>query len=402
MKILALTPYAPWPPYGGGTMRMYQLIRGLSAVHQVTCLTFVEAQVNQTAMNDAMQPTRMLQVISKPTRSLWRRAWQTLTHPWPDMALRNWDDDYVRVLDGLLQRETFDVVIAFSIEMAPYMAIVRRHGIPTCFDQFNAEYLIQKRAFLTDIAHVTRWHGAFYSLLQWRKLQRFERQVIQQCDVLTVVSPGDAQSLQALAPQVRPVVVPNGVDTRYFDRRGIEAHPFQRPTLVFSGTLDYRANVDALRWFVDEVLPLVRKDIPDVVLIAVGRRPHAALIQMQARGELSLTGEVDDTRPYMAGAHAYVVPMRIGGGVRLKVLEALALGVPMVSTSLGVDGIEGFDPQYCRIADDAQSMATAIVEVLDEPPDTRQARDFVRQTYDWQVIVPMIMKELQRFANATR
>jgi glycosyltransferase involved in cell wall biosynthesis len=88
--------------------------------------------------------------------------------------------------------------------------------------------------------------------------------------------------------------------------------------------------------------------------------------------------------------------MRIGGGVRLKVLEALALGVPLVSTSLGIDGIEGFSPQLCRIADDAASMAQAIVDVLDEPPDTSQARVFVQHMYDWQVIVPIIVKELQK------
>jgi glycosyltransferase involved in cell wall biosynthesis len=312
------------------------------------------------------------------------------------MALRNWDADYERVLKGTLERGHYDVVIAFSIEMAPYLAVARSYGVKTVFDQFNAEYLIQKRAFLADIGHLTRWHGALYSLVQWLKLRRFEQQAIAHCDLLTVVSPGDADSLRVLDATVHPVVVPNGVDTRYFDRRGIAAHPFQRPTLVFSGTLDYRANVDALRWFVTEVLPLVRRQIPDAVLIAVGRRPHPALQQLQAQGLLSLTGEVADTRPYMVGAHVYVVPMRIGGGVRLKVLEALALGVPLVSTSLGIDGIEGFSPQLCRIADDAASMAQAIVDVLDEPPDTSQARVFVQHMYDWQVIVPIIVKELQK------
>ena len=399
MNILVLTPYAPWPPYGGGTMRMFQLIRGISAHFQVTCLSFVDVSADQAAIGHAMQPTQMAFVVGRPPRSLWRRAWQSVAHPWPDMVLRNWDADYERVLKGMLERGQYDVVIAFSIEMAPYLAIAQAYSVKTVFDQFNAEYLIQKRAFLTDIGHPSRWHGALYSLLQWYKLRRFEQQAIATCDLLTVVSPGDADALRALDATVCPVVVANGVDTRYFDRRGIAPHPFQRPTLVFSGTLDYRANVDALRWFVTDVLPLVRRQISDVVLIAVGRRPHPALQQLQAQGLLSLTGEVADTRPYMVGAHAYVVPMRIGGGVRLKVLEALALGVPLISTSLGVDGIEGFSPQLCRIADDATTMAQAIVDVLDDPPDTSQARVFVKQMYDWQVIVPVIVKELQKITH---
>jgi polysaccharide biosynthesis protein PslH len=229
----------------------------------------------------------------------------------------------------------------------------------------------------------------------------FERTMMQQADVVTVVSPDDAATLRALNPAVTPIVVPNGVDTRYFDRGTVSPHPFVRPTIVFSGTLDFRANVDALHWMVNEVMPLVRTHVTESMLIAVGRRPHKSLLALQAAGSLALTGEIADTRPYLCGAHVYVVPMRIGGGVRLKVLEAMSLMVPVVSTSMGLEGIEGMRLEYAQVADTATEMANAIVATLDKSPDTVPARNFVIDYYDWQVIVPRFVRAVQQAAQQT-
>lgn len=388
MNILVLTPYAPWPPYGGGTMRMFQLIRGLAAQHQVTILSFVTADVDQEQLRHAMTPSTVLTVVGPRGRNLPKRAVQTVTHPWPDMALRNYDATYASALTALLKRQPFDVVVAFSIEMSPYLSLVRAHGVATVFDQFNAEFVIQKRAFETDIQQPKRWHAAAYSFIQWQKLRLFERAMMQQADVVTTVSPDDATTLNALNPKIKPIVVPNGVDVRYFDRGTVAPHPFVRPTIAFSGTLDFRANVDALHWMVNEVMPLVHAQINDAVLIAVGRRPHKSLLALQSAGSLALTGEIADTRPYLCGAHVYVVPMRIGGGVRLKVLEAMSLMVPVVSTAMGLEGIEGMRPEYARIADTPAEMANAIVASLRSAPDTVAARNFVIDHYDWSVIVP--------------
>lgn len=394
MNILVLTPYAPWPAYGGGTMRIFQLVRGVAQRHTVTCLTFMESSAALADIQQHLAPATVHGVVGPARRSLWRRAWQMATSLLPDMALRNQDANYEQALQALLTATRYDVVVAFSIEMAPYLRIVQRAGMPCVFDEFNAEYVIQKRAALTDARNPRRWHAAAYSLVQWFKLAAFEADAVARADALTVVSHDDGRILQALAPTAQPVVIPNGVDTDYFDGKHVIPHGFTHPTLVFSGTLDYRPNVDAVCWFVAEVLPLLRQRIPDIVLVAVGRRPAPVLQALHAAGELVLTGEVADTRPYLCGAQAYVVPMRIGGGVRLKVLEAMSLALPIVSTSLGVEGIDHLQPAYCRIADTPQAMTQAICDVVAHPQTVPAARTFVQTDYDWRVIVPRFVAVL--------
>jgi glycosyltransferase involved in cell wall biosynthesis len=143
-----------------------------------------------------------------------------------------------------------------------------------------------------------------------------------------------------------------------------------------------------VRWFVNEVMPLLRQQIPAVDFVVVGRRPTAELQAMHTAGVVQLTGEVADTRPYLCGAAVYVVPMRIGGGVRLKLLEAMSLALPIVSTTLGIEGIDAFPTHCCRLADTPAAMAQAIGDMIMQRTVVSGARDFVVAHYDWQVIIP--------------
>lgn len=413
MKILLLSPYPPYPPRGGGTMRIYQIIRGLAQRHTLTCLTFAPDAAAEQALAPLGDLCRVVAVRGPASRSALRRAWTTFASPFPDMALRNVSPAFRAVLHDLVTRERFDAVQAESIEMAPYLA-----GLPLVdrassanrprlvLDQFNAEYVLQKRAALTDLRAaltlsnpVRRGAGGVYSLIQWVKLAHYERDVMQQCDVTIVVSDDDRRALERLGG-ARFVVAPNGVDTTFFSRGALARDhraplSFAAPTLVFSGTLDFRPNVDALVWFVDAVLPQVHIRRPDVRLLAVGKRPAPVLRRLAEQGRLTLTGEVADVRPYLAGAAVYVVPMRIGGGIRLKVLEAFALESPVVSTSLGVEGIVGLrDGVHCLLADAPQQFADAILRLLDDPATGRAlgaaARELACAGYDWEAIIPRL------------
>ncbi|KAB8143997.1 glycosyltransferase [Chloroflexia bacterium SDU3-3] len=411
MNILLLSPYAPYPPYGGGTMRIYQIARGLARRHRVTCLTFAADARAERGLAPFRDVCRTLVVRGPDDRSLARRAVSTALSPLPDMALRNASASYAQALRDLLAREHFDIVQAESIEMAPYLDIVRQvadaagHRRPICaFDQFNAEYVIQKRAAITSFDALRRGAlsprnlaGAAYSTVQWAKLARYERRAIAQADVVFAVSDDDRATMQALAPHSTIQVAPNGVDTTVFSRAQLEhdragALSFGPPTLVFSGTLDYRPNVDAALWFVRQVLPRIHAQRPDVRLVLIGRRPAPALQALPPQ-LVTLVGEVADARPYIAGASVYIVPMRIGGGVRLKLLEALALAAPVVSTAMGAEGVAGLvGGEHCLLADSPDEFAQATLRLLDDPLLGRclgaEGRRLVCETYDWEAIIP--------------
>jgi glycosyltransferase involved in cell wall biosynthesis len=439
VKILILSPYPPYPPHGGGTMRIYQLVRGLAAHHDLTCLSFAPDAAAEEALAPLQRVCRVVTVRGPLARSLPRRAWTTLASPLPDMALRNADPVYAAALRALLATEQFDIVQAESIEMAGHLLGVKdnelrihktSHSLGSSdtiensqlltfnsklvLDQFNAEYVLQKRAALTSLrsglrlpkhapdlkANTIGIAAGVYSLAQWCKLKRYEAFVMRQCDAVVAVAEADRGTLLGLAPEASIGVVPNGVDTVYFSRAAmardrVGALAFRVPTLVFSGTLDFRPNTDAITWFVREVLPCIRERQPDARLLVVGKRPAAVLKRLADEGTLLLTGEVSDVRPYLAGAAVYVVPMRIGGGVRLKLLEALALELPVVSTSMGAEGLAGLlADQHCLIADDPADFADATLRLLDDHALSRQlgaaGRVLACQRYDWSVIVPQL------------
>jgi polysaccharide biosynthesis protein PslH len=432
VKILILSPYPPYPPHGGGTMRIYQLVRGLAARHDVTCLSFVPDVAAEQALAPLQRVCRAVTVRGPIARGLARRAWTTLASPLPDMALRNAAPAYAAALRGLLATEQFDIVQAESIEMAGYLLQVkslelkvknkktaensklRTQNSKLVLDQFNAEYVLQKRAALTSLkaglrlpahsrdlkSNLVGIAGGAYSLAQWRKLKRYEALVMRQCDAVVAVAEADRITLLGLAPEATIGVVPNGVDTDYFSsaamaRDHVGALAFSAPTLVFSGTLDFRPNVDAVLWFVREVLPRIRARRPAARLLVVGKRPAPALQRLADEGALLLTGELSDVRPYLAGTSVYVVPMRIGGGVRLKLLEALSLELPVVSTRMGAEGLAGLRAgEHCLLADDAADFADATQRLLDDPALGRQlgaaGRVLACQRYDWSVIVPQL------------
>lgn len=399
MRILMLSPYPPYPPRGGGALRIYHLLRGLAARHPVTLLSFAPDEAAATAMRPLRDLAEVRIVIGPPARSLGQRALTTLVSPWPDMALRNASTAYSATLTELLANEQFEVVLAESIEMAPYLLQARHSGARLVLDEFNAEYLLQRRAALNDLRRAPRPQaliGGSYSLIQWFKLAAFERRVLQTIDRALVVSAEDAAALHRLAPNAPLHLVPNGVDCSHFAPQA--ASPSN--DLVFIGTLDYRPNVDAVLWFAHEVLPRIRRQHPALRLRLIGRRPHPSLLALHDNQTIIVTGEVADTRPALASAAAVIIPMRIGGGSRLKLLEALAMAAPVVSTTMGAEGIPGLrDGEHLLLADTPAAMAAAVNRLVTDRPFAQRlgqaGRAFVCAGYDWAQIMPRLEAALQ-------
>lgn len=408
MNILMLTPYPPHPPHRGGAIRMVHLLHTLARTHRVTLLTFAPNDAAVAALEALRDRCQVIPVIGPPPRTLIRRAWESLTSLSPDMAFRNQSISYAQTLTQLIQNTPYDVVQVESIEMAGYAIALtayyrqRNQQRPLLvLDEFNAEYVIQRRAALTDLTALVRGAGkkmklllsAPYSLIQWYKLAAYERRMLQLYDHTFAVSEEDRQALHRLVPRARIHIIPNGVDTEYFRPLSVAAPQTAEspPTLVFTGSLDYRPNIDAIHWFVTMVFPLVRRHTPNVRFLIIGRQPVPSLLQLHDGTSIMVVANVPDVRPYLMGARVYVLPMRIGGGVRLKLLESLAMQLPVVCTTMGAEGIPELQHgKHLLLADEPTAFAQAIGQLLDAPQWGRElgeaGRMVVRTHYDWTVI----------------
>jgi glycosyltransferase involved in cell wall biosynthesis len=411
-KILFLTSQLPYPPHQGGAIRTYNLIVNLAPRHEIHLLSFANSPDDLERAAPLRPYCRTIQVVPVPRRSGLKRLLTTLFSPLPDMALRLPSAEFHSKLATLLESERFDVVQVESIEMAPYAlcdagweADNRPFGPSTglragsaqgrplwVFDDYNAEYILQQRAFETDVRHPRRWIGALYSFIQWQKLRRYEAAVCQRVDRVVAVSEADREILKKLGPGVEVTVIPNGVDTRAYDPGQTCSLVLEPHAVVFTGKMDFRPNIDAVLWFCHQVLPLIRTQVPDVHLYIVGQKPPQRLMALAEDPAVTLTGHVEDVRPYIAGAGVYAVPLRIGGGTRLKIMEAMALGQAIVSTSLGCEGYPVTSGQELVTADTPQDFARCVVELLGDTWRReelgRAGRRFVEERYDWRAIVP--------------
>ncbi len=334
------------------------------------------------------------QVITAPvpTRSMGRRLRDLLLSGRADMASRLRSERFALALESLLAGQHFDLIHIVGLEMAVYLPQVAGEA-PVIYDSLNAEYVLQRRVFATDVRDPRRWIGALYSLIQWRRLVKFERGICLAADHVLAVSEADAGLLRRLVGGIRVTVVPNGI---YVDSYQISAESAgDGKTLVFTGKMDYRPNVDAALWMAEAILPKIQASEPNVRLFIVGQRPHPRLDRLRGRGDVVITGWVEDIRPYLYRATVYVAPLRMGSGTRFKVLEAMAAGRAVVSTTLGAEGIGATDGHHLVIADAEGDFADAVVNLMRDPERRRQiglsAREFVRQRYDWSAIVPGLL-----------
>jgi glycosyltransferase involved in cell wall biosynthesis len=415
MRILILTPQLPYPPRQGTTIRNYNLIAQLAARHQIHLLTFIDGDGQMAEAAPLRHHCANVRAVIAPKRSLAARFRDLLLTPHPDMALRLRSTAFQRALSELLSAQPFDVIQIEGIELAQYLLWLRGQcppGLPALpsplpsgastqlvFDEHNAEYVLQQRAFETDLRRPARWIAAAYSLVQWRRLRRYEARACRAADRVVAVSQADREALRALIPDLDAAVVPNGVDVAHY--AGYQPRPAIPPpragrALVFVGKMDFRPNVDAMLWCADEILPLVRQEVPEATLYVVGMKPHPRLRRLADRPGIVITGGVPDVRDYIAPAAVVAVPLRMGGGTRLKVLEAMAMGKAIVSTTVGAEGLGATPGRELFLADAPADFARAVVGLLKDPSRGdelgRAARAFVAARFDWGSLVPRLEK----------
>lgn len=407
MRILFLTAQPPEPAHAGGSLRTSGLMRGAHAAgHDLHLLTFAESAAAQAARPALAAYCARVEFVPPPARRVVDRLRDLLLTTQPDMQRRFFSADYATRLDALLAAEAYGLIQIESLEMAAYLPIIkaRQPQAKVIYDSFNAEFDLQRSIYLAERHDPKRLPGAIYSLIQWRRLVRFERAVCHTVDYVIAVSEADAVAFRRLAPDSRITVVPNGIDTAPYARNdaSLDLGP---AALVFTGSMSYRPNVDATLWFADEVLPRVRAAAPDATFFVVGSQPHARLQPLRERDGVQITGWVPDVNPFLHAAAVFVVPLRMGSGTRLKILQAMAAGRAVVSTTLGAQGLDAQDGIALYLADSAADFARQVVALLRDPDRRcalgRAGAELVARQYDWSVIVPRLLEVYRALASDT-
>lgn len=396
MRVLVLAPRAPYPADHGAALRNLHLLSWLGARHDVTLVAFGDPA--DLAANAVLRArAREVVILPPPRRSLHQRAGDLVTTGEPDLIRRLWSPDLVAVLRDRLQPPGVDVVHVEGLEMYGMWEAVQA-GLPVqprvVLDAHNAEHALQASAARASLRPKTIV-GGVYSLIQAARLRRYESRAGRAADAVIAVSKEDASMLERIGVRGRvipePVVVPNGVDVEFY-RAGVRKTDGR--TALFIGKLDYRPNLDAVEWLCDEIWPRIRARDASARLQIVGRDAPGRIERFGGKNGVSVIGRVPDERPCFDAADLLLVPMRMGGGVRLKVVQAMAMGVPVVATDAGVAGMSVEAGRHYLPANDTDAFANQVVRAFSDPSLRQRVaaygRQLARESYDWRVILPRL------------
>ncbi|MGH8161991.1 MAG: glycosyltransferase family 4 protein [Gammaproteobacteria bacterium] len=402
MHILWVKMGGLWPLTSGGRLRSFNIVNELARRHEVSVLTTHERDEDPRELERHLGHCR--RVESFPFEAVkWRspkfplvlaRSWLSSlpVDLWKQRVPALWH----RVRELLDSGEVNLCVVdfLFAVPNTPFDS-----RVPTVFFAHNVEHLILQR-----LCRAQKWPWLQAPLeIEWRKERHYEARVCRKADLTIAVSPEDRQVFERLAPTARICDVPTGVDVDYFAPSiGGQKKVQGVADLVFTGSMDWYPNEDAIRYFISDVLPFIRREVPGIGVAVVGRNPTGRLREEAKAAGVNATGRVADVRPYIADASVYIVPLRIGGGTRLKVFEALAMGKAVVSTSIGVEGLPLRDGEHFVRADAPRDFAESVVALLRDPERRRTlgetGRRLVVEHYAW----PRVAGEFARYCELTR
>ena len=383
MRILWVKVGGLWPLNTGGRLRSFHIVRELARRHRVTVLT------THGPEDDAEGLARNLpedsEVVSFPYAAPKQGSARFVT-----ALLRSWASplpvDLWRWRVPPLQREVRRLIDDRKIDLcvADFLAAVpnvpRDASVPVVYFSHNVEHMIWQRLSRIE---PRLWRRLLLEI-EWRKMRRFESEACARASLTVAVSEKDRDLLASLARGANVTAIPTGVDTSYFMPNGTSE---AAKTLVFSGSMDWYPNEDAVVYFMKEILPRIRREIPAATLTVVGRNPRSELCAAAARAGVRVTGTVADVRPYLAEGEVYVVPLRVGGGTRLKIFEALAMGKAVVSTGVGAEGLPLACGEHFLAADDPEAFSQAVIRLLRNPEERRAlgmaGRRLVEEGFSW-------------------
>jgi len=386
MRILWVKMGGLWPATTGGRVRSLNTISELARSHQVTVITTHGQGDDPDGLKQQLAhcervisvpyavPKRGSAAFAASVAGSWFSHYPVDLWKWRVRDVR-------REVRAALGKLNTDLVVADFLFAAVNVGMTG--DVPVLLFEHNVEYLIWQR-----LAHLESnpWKRALFEM-EWRKVRACEADACRRADLTIAVSDDDKERLAELGAGIRAASIPTGVDTEYFKPCGAAEVPAR---LVFSGSMDWHPNEDAVCYFVDTILPRIRAEAPAASFTIVGRNPSARVRELAAQSGVIVTGTIDDVRPSIGEASVYVVPLRAGSGTRIKIFEALAMGKAVVSTTVGAEGLALESGRHFLAADTPHDFATAVIRLLRDPA-RRQAlgdegRALVEANYSWAMV----------------
>jgi glycosyltransferase involved in cell wall biosynthesis len=404
-SILFLSRWFPYPPANGSKLRVFNLLRILATEYEVTLVSFAEphesVDVDAPALRGVCRETHFVRRTPFDANRL--RARLAFFSPRPRSVVDTWSEEFAGQVRGVLAARYYDAVIVSQIDTAAYASCF--DGYPALFEEIELGLMYAGHAGTAEASRRLR-----HSLTR-SKHRRYLAGLLRHFAACTVASNEERRLVEQVAPGGPAIeIIPNGVHLP--DYAGVNVQP-EPGHLIFTGAFTYHANYDAASWFLSDIYPRIKAARPDTRFTITG--DHADLPLPPAPG-VTLTGFVQDVRQLIAGAWASVAPMRQGGGTRLKILEAMALGTPVIATSKGAEGLDMIPGRHLLVADDPSTFADATVRLLGDASLRQSLADeaarLVAARYDWQVIAPRFLRLVdgvirsrapaaQRFPDAT-
>lgn len=394
MKLLILDEEFPFPLNTGKRIRTFNLVARLAKRHQVFYLAYgLNDSVGFKALTQAgITPLAVeRQIPPKSGVLFYFRLLLNLFSQYPYIVSSHYSSLFAEKLSDCLKQDRFDIVIA---EWTPYAVYLQ--GVKESMKiivAHNLEHRIWERYFRNERNTLKKW----YIGKQLRKVRRFEMESFAKVDAVTAVSPVEAEEISRHGKELAVEVIPNGVDLDYFSDDGLETDD---SSMIFVGSMNWRPNQDAIQYFVRDIFPLIKKDINNAKTVFVGQDPPASILKLGDIAGIEIVGRVDDVRPFVRKAGVYVVPLRIGGGTRLKILEALAMKKAVVSTSVGAEGIAVTPEVNILIGDSPEEFASQVKRVISDKNLRSKlgeaGRELVEKNYGWDRIAAALENFLHR------
>jgi sugar transferase (PEP-CTERM/EpsH1 system associated) len=397
MKILFACHRLPFPPNRGGKIRPFHMIQHLSKKHSVTVASVAHTQEELTEGAGLKEHCAELLAEVVPNSQRWSQAVLALPSDACSSGAYFRSNKLRERVRHACRKNSFDLAVVHCAFAAQYLDIPELTNVPRVIDfgdLDSAKWLdySQHRSFPFSLGYG----------IEARKLRRYEKRVAREFGNVTLTTQGERDEFLTYGIDVPSDVIPNGVNTSYFQARGMQPKTM---VMAFLGRMDYYPNIDGVLYFVEEIYPLIRKKIPMATLRVIGSNPIRSIQELAKISGITVTGHVPDVRPYLEDAALGVVPLRIARGTQNKILELMAAAIPVVSTAAAAKGIQAVANRDLLVADDPATFARRVVEVLEQEPMRHQlaeaGRRQVAEAHRWAPSMEKFERFLMRAAGQT-